>query len=55
MSDQNENDFVQFLLDKSKKKEETLPQSRTGAKGTANAEQVEDALKAIREKIQKSK
>lgn len=54
MSDSHD-DFVRLMLEKSKKKENAEPQSRTGTKEGVNKQEVEDALRAIQDKLQKSK
>lgn len=56
MAELTNEDFVNFLLKKSKqKKEETAPQSRTGTREGVDRKEVEDALKSIQDKLQKSK
>ena len=55
MAEPTDNDFVKFMLEKSKKKEVAEPQDRTGTKEGVNHQEAEDALKAIQEKIQKKK
>ena len=52
MADSKHEDFVNLMIDKSKKKEVTKPQNRIG---TTNQESAEENLKTIQEKIQKSK
>jgi hypothetical protein len=55
MANQAHEDFVKFMVEKGKKKEVANPQTRTGMKEGVNRQEVEDALKAIQEKIQRSK
>ena len=55
MAEPTDENFVNLMLKKSKKKEVAEPQTRTGTKEGVKREDVEDALKAIQEKIQKSK
>lgn len=55
MAEPTDDNFVSLMLEKSKKKEKVEPQTRTGTKEGVKREDVEDALKAIQEKIQKKK
>lgn len=55
MTDDKPNDFVSLMLKKSKKKEDAEAQTRTGTKEGIDRSEVEANLKAIQEKLQKSK